>query len=499
MRRGSKQENLTPPPSLRRRGAINEFRPIAPFCLGVRYRLIATLEAVRESEMQLLRRYRREAFMGGAVVLLLVALVVFTAPGNKPVTTTQTNPAQILGAGNRTAPGAAAGESVTDTQISVYQDKLRKAGDTKTYASLGLAYLQKAREVSDPTYYSKAEGVFKKALELDANNVEALGGMGSLSLSRHQFAQGLEWGQKAQKLRQQTSYNYGVMADALNELGRYDEAAQVVQQMVDLRPDISSYARVSYVRELRGQYDGATEAMRQAITASGPAGENRAWVTYQLGMLYFSHNQLDKAEATFQEAMLTLPNYVYAEAGLARIKAARGDLGGATQLYTQVVQRFPLSEFLIELGDIYTTSGRADDAKRQYELVRGIQRIYKENGVNTDLEMALFDVDHNYNLPDALNRARQEYQARPSVKAADILAWSLYKTGDYNAAAEYSQQALRLGTQDGLTFFHAGMIANKRGQTTEAREYLQKTIALNPSFSFLYAAEARQALDSLGN
>lgn len=449
--------------------------------------------------MQLLKHYKRGAFLAGAVLITLLALAVVIAPGSKPKTTTQNvTMGELLGSGDRTAPGAAGTGSVTDTQIAAYQEKLRKAGDPATYAKLGLAYLQKAREVGDPTYYTKAEAVLKKALETDPNNVEALGGMGSLSLSRHQFAQGLEWGQKAQKLQPQMSYNYGVITDALVELGRYEEAAQVGQQMVNLRPDLSSYSRVSYLRELNGLYDGSVEAMTQAVQAGGPVGENVAYVTYQLGNLYFNHNNLAMADTAYQNALLSLPNYTYAQAGQAKIKAARGDLNGAITLLSQVTQRYPLPEFIIELGDLYTLAGKTTEASRQYELVRSIQKIYNENGVDTDLEMALFDADHGYNLTDALAHAKQVYSVRPSIKAADVLAWTLYKTGDYAAAAEMSKQALRLGTQDSLMLFHAGMIAAKQGQNEAARPLLQNALTLNPNFSFLYATEARQTLSQLG-
>jgi tetratricopeptide (TPR) repeat protein len=446
--------------------------------------------------MQLLKRYKYQAILVGAVLLTLVALVVVTLPGQKPETKNATL-GEILGLGNRTAPGATANGSVTDSQIATYQEKLRKAGDPETYAQLGLAYLQKGREVGDPTYYTKAEGVLKKSLELDPNNVDALGGMGSLSLSRHQFAQGLEWGQKAQKLRPQTAYNYGVIADAQIELGRYDEATQTIQQMVDLRPDISSYARVSYIRELRGLYDGAIEAMKQAVGAGAPTIENQAWVIYQLGTLYFNRNKLELAETTYQNALNLFPNYVYAQAGMARIKAARGDVGGAITLMEQVTQRMPLPEFIIELGDFYTLNGKTDQANRQYELVRSIQKIYTENGVDTDLEMALFDADHENNLPEALKKAQQVYKIRPSIKAADALAWTLYKTGDYAAASEMSKQALRLGTQDSLMLYHAGMIALKQGKADEARPLIENALNLNPNFSFLYANEARKTLAEL--
>ncbi|HEX2914394.1 MAG TPA: tetratricopeptide repeat protein [Chloroflexia bacterium] len=448
--------------------------------------------------MQLLRRYRREGAILGVILLTAIALAFFSATRNNPAAPSQTL-GEIMGQGNRTAPVAPASSSLTDSQIATYQQKSRTSpNDPQAFSNLGLAYLQKARETGDPTYYTKAEGVFNKSLELDPSNADAMGGLGSLELSRHQFAKALEWGQKAHNLRPQTAYHVGVMADALVELGRYDEALETIQQMVDLRPDVSSYARVSYIRELMGQYDGAIEAMKEAVIAGGPATENVAWVTYQLGMLYFNKNDLTQAEASFQQSLSLEPNYVYALSGIASVKAAQGDTATAIKIMTDVSQRFPLQQFIIQLGDLYTVSGKPAEANRQYDLVRAIQKLYQQNGVDTDLEMALFDADHDYNLPQAVQEARQVVVQRKSVKAYDALAWTLYKSGDYKGAEEASRQALRLGTLDSLYFYHAGMIASKLGQTTEARDYLNKALSQNPNFSLLYAPQAAQTLASLG-
>ncbi len=443
--------------------------------------------------MRLLKFSRREMLLTLAVVVIVLAVAIFTLPkltGSQSKATV----GELLGTSNRTAPGVT-GTSITDTQISVYQDKLRTKGDDPTnLTNLGLAYLQKAREAGDPVFYTKAEQVLKKALELNPSNASALGGMGSLSLSRHQFGQGLEWGQKAQALAPTNAYNLGVIGDAQVELGRYDEALQTVQKMVNLRPDISSYSRVSYLRELYGQYDAAIEAMQQAVDAGAPQGENRAWVTYQLGNLYFNKGDLTTAEGIYQQALLVSPSYVYAEAGLGRIKAAHGDLDAAIAQYTSLTQRIPLAEFIIELGDLYTAANKPAEAAKQYDLVRAIQKIYTENGVDTDLEMALFNADHDYNLPEALDRAKREMNLRPSIKAADVLAWTLYKTGDYQGAWDASQKALRLGTQDSLMYFHAGMIASKLGKTADAHSWLDKALAFNPNFSLLYVPVAKQML-----
>ena len=133
--------------------------------------------------------------------------------------------------------------------------------------------------------------------------------------------------------------------------------------------------------------------------------------------------------------------------------------------------------------------GDRKKAEGQYELVQSMDKLLRANGVNTDLEIALFYADHDMDLKTSLEKARAAYDARPSIHAADALAWTLYKTGNYKEAQKYSSEALKLGTRDPLKLFHAGMISKALGQKEQAREYLQQAIDLNPHFSLLYATK----------
>jgi tetratricopeptide (TPR) repeat protein len=386
----------------------------------------------------------------------------------------------------------------TDTQIETLQSRLsQKASDPYLLAQLGSAYLQKARETGNPTYYGKAESVLAQSLALQPENADALYGMGVLALARHQFHEALDWGERAVKANSARAANYGIVGDAQVELGRYDDAATTVQKMVDTRPDLSSYSRVSYLRELHGQVDGAIDAMKRAVTAGGPFVENTAYVRVQLGNLYFNSGRLDDAEREYQGTLQQLPDYGPAMAGLGYVRAARGDDAGAIQLFTKASQVYPLPEYFIALGDLYTRDGRTDDANHQYDLVRAIERLFAANGVDVDVETALFDADHGFDPPATVARARQGYAHRPSIQGADVLAWSLYQAGRPDEAQAYAQEALRLGTKDALKFFHAGMIARALGQTDQARTYLESALAINPNFSILHAAEARDALAAL--
>jgi pentatricopeptide repeat protein len=322
-------------------------------------------------------------------------------------------------------------------------------------------------------------------------------GLGLLALSRHQFREALEWGEQAHQLNPQAAHIYGVIGDAYVELGRYRDAWDTFQKMVDRRPDLSSYSRVSYARELTGDIPGAIKAMEHALDAGGPYAENTNWTRVQLGHLYFNSGDLSGAEAEYRKVLARSPNFVHAQAGLARVMAGKDRYAEAIAIYGEVVEMIPLPEYVIALGDVHRAAGHSQEAARLYALVRIQQRLYQANGVNTDLEMALFDADHDQDLDSALTRARQEYQRRSSIWAADVLAWTLYKSGAHQEALVYSQEALKLGTKDALLLFHAGMINYQLGNLQEARALLEQALSINAYFSVLYQDQAVGTLEEL--
>jgi len=159
-----------------------------------------------------------------------------------------------------------------------------------------------------------------------------------------------------------------------------------------------------------------------------------------------------------------------------------------------VVEREPLPELASLLGEIYEVTGRTEAAERVYDLVRELQEQDANAGSDVDLERALFEADHGGDHKRAALLARAAYSRRPSIEAADALAWVLYQNGEIASAAVYIQEALRLRTRDALLHFHAGMIAYAAGDERMARHHLQEALAINPAFSIRYASQAEALL-----
>ncbi len=396
-------------------------------------------------------------------------------------------------------PGAPAAGTVaraqsedTAARIARLEAALRLDPDwAPAYADLGLALLQRVRENADASLYARAEAAFDEALRRDPRLVDALIGQGMLALARHDFPAALDWAVRARAVNPYRSAVLGLEVDAYVELGRYDEAVAAAQRMVDQRPDIASYSRVAYLRELHGDVPGAIAAMEAAVAAGAPGAEGTRWALAQLGDLHLRQGAPDEAEQVYLAALRADPTYAFALAGLANAHAARGNFRGAITVYEPLVERLPLPEFAIALGELYEATGQAAAAERQYGLVRALQALNAAAGMDTDLEMALFEADRGADPARAVVMARAAYARRPSIHGADALAWALFRAGDAAAARPYMTEALRLGTEDALLHFHAGWIAAGSGDPDAARRHLERALAINPAFSPLYVPPAR--------
>jgi tetratricopeptide (TPR) repeat protein len=396
-------------------------------------------------------------------------------------------------------PSAASGLQKLQTTITSLQSRLQgNPGDAEALSSLGLAYLQEARLTVNPSYYTKADEVLRKSVAIDRkSNFQGSLGMGILAGARHRFGAALRWGRRAQAENPYNADVRGLEADALIELGRYRAARQELQEMVNLRPGLSSLSRISYYRELHGDLAGAIQAMAAAFRDAGGSGQDAAWASYQLGDLQLLAGHLVRAEFLYRRGIYLDPGYYLPKVGTAKVAAARGDLSTAARILKQVVTTYPAPIYVMLLGDIYRAEGLRSEARREYSLVQAEQRLFSANGVIPDTEMMIFFVDHHRRLHRTLREARREYAKRPSVRVADALGWVLYANGKFAQAQRYARRALRLGTIDPTYYFHAGMIAKAVGKRTLALRYLRRALRFNPHFSVRYAAEAVHALRAL--
>jgi tetratricopeptide (TPR) repeat protein len=422
-----------------------------------------------------------------AFAAVLTVLLLVNRAGPEPL------PGTSASAGPAGQPAAQDTESmIASLQAAVKADP----ADAEGYALLGDAYYQRARETGDATYYSRADASYDAALSRSPDDLTATIGKGTLALARHDFRAGLDLALRARRVAPDLVRPYTVLADAQVELGRYAAAAKSLERMAALKPTLATYSRISYYRELGGDLDGAVRAMGLAVSAGGGSAEGTAYVQSLVGNLQLDRGRYGAAERAYREALAGDPSYPAAQAGLARLDAGRGRFAPAIRRYRQVVERIPLPEYAVGLAETEQAAGKAAAARRDYAVVQAEVRLLRANGVNTDVDLTLFETNHG-DPAQALKLGRRAWAAAPSVRSADAYSWALYKAGRVGPARRFSARAMRLGSRDPYFLYHAGMIAGRAGETGEARRLLARLVAQSPRFNPLYGPRARSALESL--
>ncbi len=432
---------------------------------------------------------RRPLVVLGAVLITagLVGTIITLADGD------EAEPRLTAPSTATSSPATLEGESTLERLEELVEDRPK---DAAMLAALGQAYVQEARITGDPTYYPQAEERLQQSLEVKADgNLAALVGQSSLAAARHDFVAALDWAEQAAAVAPEDANTQGVLGDALLELGRYDEAFDAFQRMVDLRPAFAAYARVSYAQELQGDIDGAAATMEAALdSATGPA--DAAYAQHYLGELEWNRGQPDRAVDLYRKALRSDDTFLPAKAALGRAAFHDGRVGEAVELYEEVIDRFPLPQYVAELADVYVASGQHELAEEQFGLVEVQRRLFEANGVDVDVDTAVFNADHGIDLADSLTSVEAAWADRKSVFVADALAWLLHAAGRDAEALVYADEALRLGTRSALFHYHRSVIQSELGNEAAARADLEEAVAINPNFSILHSDEAVEAVSS---
>jgi len=377
--------------------------------------------------------------------------------------------------------------------------------DLKSKVQLAQGYIQEGRITGDYNYYDVAAlKLLDDVLENDPNNFEALCSKATVLLNQHHFQQGLDVGLKAQQLNPHASFVYGILTDANVELGRYDDAVKMGDSMCAIRPDLRSYSRISYLREIYGDYPGAKDGMKMAVKAGVTGMEQTEWCRVYLGKLYEQTGNIDTAEMIYQAASMARPNYAYALAGLGRIARAKKNYAEAMKYFEQAQSLIKDYAFGDELIDLYRLQG---DEKKSDSMAKAVINTLivnsntndqnPEAGHYSDKELAYLYLKLN-DKDNALKHAKLEYDRRPNnIDVNEMMAWVHYKRGEYADAVPFIEKSLITGSRNSELLCRAGIIYCKANKAEKGSALIGEALKENPFLQEDLLAEARPFMPAI--
>lgn len=369
--------------------------------------------------------------------------------------------------------------------------------DTKSALQLAAIFIKEARITGNHVYYDKAAMKYVNiVLAQNPNNFDALVYKSLLYMSQHHFADGLVVAHQAQQINPYNAYIYGLLVDGNVEMGSYDSAVQFADKMVSVRPDLTSYSRVSYLREIFGDYKGAIEAMTRAAVAGGQGDEYTEWTRYQLANLYEKTGDYKKADTLYHLSLSMRPDYPYALVGLAHVAVANNDFKTAISLYQKADSIVSDNLVKEEMSDVYRRMG---NTKKADEILNNVVDVLNKDaeasakdptmGHYADRELA-YDYLKLGDKDKALDHAQLEWNRRPeNIDVNETLAWVYYNRGDYAKASTYIKTALKTHSKNPVLLSRAALIFYKDGDKALAKSTLAETSLSNPYIDYLLKAQ----------
>ena len=247
-------------------------------------------------------------------------------------------------------------------------------------------------------------------------------------LSEHRFAEAVREGERLRTQSPRDPWNYGVIGDGRLELGDYEDAFAAFQQMLDLRPSASAYARASYT------FTNCAATSRRRSTrcgwrrdATSPRDpESLAWHHAQIASLLFQMGRAKEAQTEYARALAFWPGHPAAVIGLGRLKAFAGDYAGALALYEEEFTHAPTPDLSAQIGDVYAALGNRAGAERHYALA---EAGWRSDAPEPEEPGALPGRPRSIAGSGRHHRRAAPRASRHDIFTEDALAWAYFRAG----------------------------------------------------------------------
>jgi hypothetical protein len=358
----------------------------------------------------------------------------------------------------------------TQTKIAIEKNNQ----NLKAWVGMMEVYLLQSRVSGDHQYAELINEICTMLLKNKKINAEEkfeiLSYQATALLSLHEFAKGLALAKEASSIVPANAAIIGAMIDANVELGNYKEAVMLSDKMINLRPDLRSYSRVSYLRELHGDVDGAVEAMTEAVKSGIPGNEDCEWSRVLLAKLYIQQKKYDYAKMHLTIALENRPGYKPAFDAMTHMYVVMGDGINAKKMLDEFTSLYKKNSFAATTEYANLISDNTAKKQAYMQLLQSIDlhanqlpaqnskylvssKLKQEKIDHTmkqiALEKAKYMIDLNQDANGAMPYLSYEYKIRPNnIEVNKYLAKAYLLLNDINSASIHINKAQSTGWKD---------------------------------------------------
>ena len=334
-------------------------------------------------------------------------------------------------------------ETIAATRAAIEEEP----GDAALHATLGDLYYQRGRETADSTWNEKAHDAYRQALALDPDERATRPPASERSRSPSTTSPAASaTASRRSRLEPESVRPYAAIVDGQVELGRYADARTLA------RPDGLAQAEPRLVRAHLLLPRAARRPGRRA-RRDAPGGVRRRRLRRERGLRRDPARQprvparRDRARRSRRTAPRSraFPDYLPAQAGLATVEAAQGDLDAAIERYEAVVETSAVHEYHLLLLEAKLADGRPAEAREDIAAIRENQAI--ERSERRQHRRRARDLRGRPRLRRARRRARPR---RGSHRAERVVGRRLQLGADRRRPRRGSAALGEAGPADGL-------------------------------------------------
>ncbi|HYL37652.1 MAG TPA: tetratricopeptide repeat protein [Bryobacteraceae bacterium] len=399
--------------------------------------------------------------------------------------------------------------------VSEYQALLReKSDDPVLHYDLALAFVAKG----DP---AAARSEFQEAIRRQPSYLLPRTALAELALKAGRPDESLRWCDEAIAIDPLDNRSRLLKATALENLGKYDQARNVLNAVLQSVPDnLEALLQLSLLEINRHDYKAAEAALARlqrispADAARGTAAmlaaegqvdkaidllrrvlvSDQALLHNLVGGLALQGRKYDVAIREFQALAASNSHSAEPYMQLAEAYRLRGDWSNSIATLERAQKALPGDAGLtLLLASSFEATGKLDLAIEQYR--RALKLRPEDPGIMNNI--AYLSVETKGDLDEALRLAQRAVQKAPNQpNFADTLGWVYLNKKMADSALQVFHNLAKKQPDDPTFQYHLGAALFEKGDKTQARAVLQAALSKNPSQQ--QAVKIRELLAKIG-
>lgn len=250
--------------------------------------------------------------------------------------------------------------------------------------------------------FDLAQEVLDKAITLYPRNRPLISILGKLHYNLGNYTEAEKHFRKAIQIDPHVANAYAQLSGTLDRLNRSDEALQVLQQGLQVHPDWELYTNLGNALFNRGDYLGAVQAFKKAVSDNkGGPGNYLLWANladaqrWVPGQVESSRDSYRRAITLIQVMLRHSPDDPKINSRLALYSAYAGSQDDALKHVTQAVQLAPtLPDIQFRAALTYELIGKRNEAMAA--LQQALERGYPLNLIESAPDLLTLRRDVRY-------------------------------------------------------------------------------------------------------